>query len=419
MKINTKFWSILYLISVSLIDFMGLGIVVTLFPKLFLDPSLGLLPQAMGHSERLILIGVFLSIYPIGQFFGAAIFGKWSDHFGRKPMLVITLIGTIVGFIISSLALTYYSVVTLLIGRIISGLFAGNAAIAQASIIDLSTSSNKAKNITILQVTLGFAWVIGPPLGGWLSQDTVVSWFNYATPFWFITILLCLILMITIIFFKETIKEKHVLDSHYFNQFSGFTNLIRQRQLRYLFIIWGLFVSGWWLFEAYLPTFLLQEWHLGPAGTGTFLGCMGFGYAITQIIGMRFLHRVPSEALVIYSLCFSALAVVLMAVVTAFWGLILVTALYVITMAFALPGLITNISNAGSARDQGHIMGLVSSIQAMATVLMMLLGGPLVAISYKIPIIGGGGLLGLSWLVFLVYVPFRCFKITRKSGAAL
>ena len=399
--------TISYLIGVSLIDFMGLGMVVTLFPKLLLDPSLRMLPSSWGYDARLMLIGVFLAIYPLGQFFGAAILGKLSDHYGRKPLMVMSLLGTIIGFILTALSVTAGSSLWLFVSRLISGVFAGNAAIAQASIVDLSTPQTKARNISILQITLGFAWVIGPPLGGWLSQSSVVSWFNYATPFWILTVLLVVAWLITIFFFQETIKVKQPMQGSLLNQFQGFTQAISHPSLRWGFIVWSTFVAGWWLFEAYLPTFLQQQWLMNPAHIGTYLGCMGLTYAMTQLLVLRRIGQSHPHKLVKHSLYLAGAAVMGLAVVHTLWALIAVTGLYVVSMAFALPGLITSVSNLASEDEQGQVMGLIASLQAIMTVSMMLLGGVLVAQSYAIPILGGGALLILSWLVFCSKVASR------------
>ena len=164
-----------YLIAVALIDFMGLGIVVTLFPKLLLDPAMGMLPTAWGHSARLTALGLFLAIYPLGQFFGAAILGKLSDHYGRRKLLIITLLGTIIGFLASGFAIVIQSAILLFITRLLTGLAAGNVAIVQAGLADVSADEkNKNRNFSMFQVALGVSWVFGPPLGGWLSSSALV-----------------------------------------------------------------------------------------------------------------------------------------------------------------------------------------------------------------------------------------------------
>ncbi len=394
-------WTKAYLILVSLLDFIGLGVVVTLFPKLLLDPSLDILPAHCSMHVRLIALGCFLAIYPLGQFFGAVVFGKLSDTHGRKRMMLITLAGTIVGFALSGTSILLANGVLLFLGRLLSGIFAGNTAIAQASIIDISTPETKAKNISILQITLGFAWVIGPPMGGWLSQKSLVSWFGYSTPFWVVMGLLVLMLVLGAIFYQDTRQKSDTR-----TKVNAFENLINihsafmEKKLRMAFLIWAVFVSGWWLFEAYLPTYLQLQWHYNPAIIGTFLGCMGATYAATQLLVLRWISRANPHTLVRSSLIISGLSVAAYAIIHTGWLLIMVTACFVISMAFALPSLITSVSNLGDDENQGHLMGMISSIQALSTVAMMLLGGFLVAMSYKIPLIAGGTLLILAWGLF-------------------
>lgn len=394
-----------YLILITLVDFMGLGIVVTLFPKLLLDPHMHMLPIAWNDHARLIFIGIFLAIYPLGQFLGAAIFGKLSDKYGRKPLLTITLTGTIAGFILSGMSIALHTTSLLFIGRLLAGLFAGNTSIAQASMIEISPSGKKARNISLLQITLGFAWVIGPPAGGWLSQSSIVSWFNYSTPFWFITLLLSLCLIMNLFMYKETLTKKIDGKIAFFDDLLDFSIVLKHKQLLYAFLIWTLFVSGWWLFEAYLPTFLQVQWSFNPGMIGTFLGSMGAGYATVQLLVLKRVSKATPYYLVVGSLAISGLAVMLIAACHSLSQLILVIGFYVVSMAFALPGLITSISNLGQHDNQGHIMGMTSSLQAFATVAMMLIGGPLFSIDEKLPIVGGGLLLVIAWGLYSVLMP--------------
>ena len=87
----------LYLILVILIDFMGVATVVTLFPNLLLGAH-SIFPFTWSASNKLTAMGAMLAIYPLGQFFGASIFGKLSDYYGRKKIMLLTLFCTCLGF---------------------------------------------------------------------------------------------------------------------------------------------------------------------------------------------------------------------------------------------------------------------------------------------------------------------------------
>src|SRR3954464_3737780 len=86
-----------YLILVILADFIGLGVSVTTFPALLLKAG-GASPAGVGEARQLVVLGLLLGIYPLGQFLGAAILGKFSDMRGRRPLLLWTLTGTLAAF---------------------------------------------------------------------------------------------------------------------------------------------------------------------------------------------------------------------------------------------------------------------------------------------------------------------------------
>ena len=127
-----KKWAAIFLTLVILVDFMGMATVVTLFPQLLLGAH-SIFPASWSNTSKFSCMGVMLAIYPLGQFFGAPIFGKLSDIYGRKNILLVTLIGTLAGFVLSALSIKWSSPIILFLGRFLAGICAGNVAIAQAS----------------------------------------------------------------------------------------------------------------------------------------------------------------------------------------------------------------------------------------------------------------------------------------------
>jgi len=402
--------TVLFLIVVTLIDFMGLGIVVTIFPKLLLDPSSYLLPASWKYASKLTALGLFLAIYPLGQFFGAAILGKLSDHAGRKKLLIVTLIGTMIGFLVSGLAIAIQSALILFISRLFSGLFAGNIAIVQAGLADISPDEKtKNRNFSLFQVALGVSWVFGPPMGGWLSSSSLCSWFNYTTPFWAISILLSIILLITIFYFRESLQNPSRDKIEVLGGIKQIYRAFFMPKLKIVFIIWFILVSGWWLFEAFLPTYLLQNFHFKPSQIGNFLAFMGATYALFQVLVVQRFSSLKPTAMVKGSLLIAGASVIGIAFVHSTLALHIVVVLFVTSMGFALPGVIISISNLANAAEQGQVMGMISSIQAIATVIMMMLGGWLESFGLGVTVIGGGTLLITAWVMFML-----CFHKKNK-----
>jgi DHA1 family tetracycline resistance protein-like MFS transporter len=408
--------TISYLVLIALFDFMGLGMVVTIFPSLLLNNSTGILSGTLTPGPRLTLLGIYLAIYPLGQFFGAAILGKLSDIHGRKKLMLMTLAGTFIGFSLSGLSIIINSAVLLLISRLLAGIFAGNVAIAQASMADISNEQTKSKNLILIQTVLGLAWVIGPALGGWLSAFSIAGLSGFVTPFFFMSFLLAVAICYTIFGYEETLPNPKIEKIQIFAGLRHIQEAYSHPKLRLAFAIWTVFVAGWWLFEAFLPTYLLNVFYFSPARIGTFLASMGATYAIFQyLVVQRVAKKVTPEAMVRNSLVLSALSVIAIVFVKNTVQLHIVITLFVTSMGFALPGLITSISNLASQEDQGQIMGSISSVQALSTVLMMMVGGYLDTADITVTVVGGGGLLLLSWAMFTMRFKRQLNRLTPQE----
>jgi len=401
-----------YLVLVALFDFIGLGMVVAIFPHMMITDAASLLPIAWDHQEKVIILGVFLAIYPLGQFFGASILGKMSDIYGRRKMMLVTVAGTAIAFAVSAYAVIEASAALLLISRLFAGVMAGNVAIAQASMADISVPGNKTKNLTMIQTALGLAWVIGPPTGGWLTNYSLGQFSGYMTPFAIMACIFTLLFIYTLAAYPDTLK-KHTKEK--INIFSGLIQIGKaysKAELRMAFAIWTVFVAGWWLFESFLPAYLLDIYSFSSFQIGSFLASMGATYALFQYLVVRHVAKfVKPENMVRYSLVVSSLAVIAISMVVNVIYLHVLITIFVTSMGFALTGLISSISSLAPEDEQGEIMGSISSIQALATLMVMLLGGFLDTTNVRVTVVGGGLLLLVSWFLFVV----RLGSLNRKA----
>lgn len=201
------------------LDLLGMGIVIPILPAVLLDPFGGILPLKYSYSLRIFLYGLLSAAYPIAQFFGSPILGTLADNKGRKKLLLLSLVGTLMGYLIFVVGLMKGKLFLLFLGRVIDGFTGGNISIAQSAIADISDERTKSRNFGFVGMAFGLGFVIGPYIGGKLSDPGIVSWFSYATPF-FLSIMLTIInIVIAIWNFPETlpIKRKSKM-----NIFSGF-----------------------------------------------------------------------------------------------------------------------------------------------------------------------------------------------------
>lgn len=127
--------------------------------------------------------------------------------------MLITVAGTAVAFAASAYAVVEASAGLLLISRLLAGIMAGNVAIAQASMADISAPGNKTKNLTMIQTALGPAWVIGPPAGGWLTNFSLGQFSGYMTPFVIMAAIFTLLFIYTLVAYPDTL-EKHTQEKN-------------------------------------------------------------------------------------------------------------------------------------------------------------------------------------------------------------
>ena len=184
------FKRILPVLVIVLVDLMGLSIIIPLLPL-----------YAARFGTTPLIIGILQATYPMMQFIGAPILGRLSDRFGRKPVLVVSQIGTFAGFILLGFADTLW---LLFLSRVIDGLSGANIATAQAAIADSTTERTRTQGLGLIGAAFGVGFVLGPILAFIVLAATGQNYQAVAFTaafFSFSSILL------TSFWFKETFKE--------------------------------------------------------------------------------------------------------------------------------------------------------------------------------------------------------------------
>src|ERR1051326_8728873 len=153
MKKSSPLFSIFLIV---LVDVMGLTIILPLLP--FYAESLGATPA---------VVGLIVSTYAICQLVAGPPLGRLSDRVGRRPVLLVSQMGTFVGFLILASARVLWMV---FLARIIDGLTAGNLTVAQAYISDVTTPEQRTKSFGIIGIAFGLGFLVGPGVSGFLAQ---------------------------------------------------------------------------------------------------------------------------------------------------------------------------------------------------------------------------------------------------------
>lgn len=398
------------------IDLLGATIVLPIMAPLFLDLQHGILPLDISLltnakiqlpeiiRNRTILFGFLIASFPLAQFFGAPLLGTWADNIGRKKVLTFSLIGTLIGYIIFALGVHYQIVWMLFAGRIIDGFTGGNISIAFSAISDISTPETKTKNFGLIGMAFGLGFIIGPYIGGKLADPSIVSWFNFETPFWFAAILCFINIMLVLIYFYETLKTKANKSATLFQGIKNIKEALQRTNLRTIFIVSFLLTFGFSLFTQFLQVYLIQKFAFNQSDIGDYFGFIGICIAITQGYITRLLGKYlrPYQAVNIFVLSLSfALAIILLPQYSIY--LYALSPLIAISQGILSPNLQTIVSNCGKPEEQGEILGINQSVQSLAQAIPPIMAGFIVSINIHLPIILASVFTFLAWVTFFFF----------------
>lgn len=407
--------SFLIILLIGFVDYIGVGLVYPIFAVLLFDTANPILQPDASPEYRGAMLGLLIGLTPISQFFCAPLLGAFSDKKGRKKALTIGISGGCAGYLIGVAGIYFHSLSLLFLYRILVGASDATAAVAQATLADISTEENKAKRFAYLNSCIGFGFAIGPFLGGYIADPTVVSWFNYSTPLIFAGLMSLTNLILVMWKFPETRKK---IEDISFDLMEGIHNLQRVfllRKFKWIFL-GGFFISfGWAFFNEFIPVLLSERFAFKLNDIGEFYGYTGLWYAIGALAATTFIHKWKPEAIAIVTLLLSAACMLVFVVVHVSVYIWWIVPLMMVGIAMAYPSATTIVSNRAGVDQQGEILGVYQSIGAAALGVCPILVGFAVGAYSTLAAWGGAFCLILSSFFFW----FERSKTSREASINL
>lgn len=375
------------LLLVLFIDGMGLGLVIPILNGLIFDPQSQFLAKTTALMHN-VIYGAIIGIFMLCWFFGAAILGDLSDQIGRKKSLIICLAGAFLSYLASAVSVTFHSLSLLIIGRIIAGITSGSQPIAQAAIVDISAAEHKTRNIGYILLSLSLGFILGPLLGGVLSDNKIISWFNFATPFYFAALISFINILLLSYLFKETfISKSTTFAINPYQAINIFLSAFQHERVRILSVIYFIFIFGWSSFYSFISIYLLDVYHFTPTQVSLFMADMGIGFAIGNGFLVNYFAKFFSlRSNFIYSNIASAIIIFMMLIVhhSIFNWLLIAPLACSVSISYA--SVLTIFSNQVDANSQGWVMGITGSIMAFVWAINGIIVGLLAAFNSSYPL---------------------------------
>lgn len=383
-----------------IIDALGFGLVYPVMTALFTANHSPVLNADASIYVKHFYLGLSYMLYPLCMFFGTSFMGDLSDVWGRKKVLLLCMLGITISFLMMGVGVAFSSLTLLLLGRALSGLMAGSQPIAQASVADLSTEDNKATNMSLISMSFSFGSILGPLLGGVMSDQQLLPWFNYTTPF-FTSALLALAASLWIAFgFSDTTTVLAHKQISVFRPVQIFIEAFQHQSVRVLALVFLLMQMGFSLYFQFIIVYMKNAFFYTNWQLGAVQGMIGFGFAIGILIGMPLcVKRFKVSNIAISTLFLTGIGQLCVYVIStpALQWLLAVLIATTDIMAFAC--LLTLFSNAVDEKSQGWVMGISGSVMAFAWMVTGLGSNLLSFISSAGLIALGGGLLLCSALL--------------------
>lgn len=363
--------SSLFVIAViAVVNALGYGIII---------PILYSYSQKFGLND--FQNGLLFALFSICQFLATPIIGRLSDKYGRKPLLIVSISGTALSFLMMAFA---PSAIWLFLARALDGITAGNIPVASAVISDTTTAKDRAKGFGIIGASFGFGFIFGPAI------SAVTIGYGTAVPFLIAAAVSIVAIILTVVILPETNKNLGVMSHQKLFDFKKLVNSVFDEKIGETLLLSLIYSFAFGLFiYAYQP-FAVRILHFTPTAISINFVVFGLIGLLSQLVLIPILVRKLGEQrglMIALGLVFFAF----FGLGFAYWPILFVLASVLLSLgnSFVSPMVQTLLSREADETLQGSIQGLNSSYVSIGMILGPIVGGAVATLSVPAPFLTG------------------------------
>jgi DHA1 family tetracycline resistance protein-like MFS transporter len=325
------------------VNLIGFGIIIPLLP--FYAETFGASP---------LVIGLLFAVFSVCQLVAAPILGDWSDRYGRRPILIFSLLGTVASFVLLALA---RSITMLFIARIVDGLSGGNISTARAYVADITEPKDRARAYGLIGMAFGLGFIFGPALSGVLVKVSITA------PIWAAAAITLVATAVAWVWLPETV---HRAQAGTGMPFRNLPDLLGRPALGRVLVIDFVYWFAFAIFQTTFALFTARRFRFDASQTGYFFSAFGVLGAIVQGGLIRpVVHRLGDKPTFIVGLVCSAFGLVAATLthsVTVFAVTLVPLALGI---GFGHPTISSLVSRAARGDEQGRVQGAASAVESL------------------------------------------------------
>ncbi|MFA5937017.1 MAG: MFS transporter [Candidatus Paceibacterota bacterium] len=367
------------------LDVLGIGLIVPVLPY-----------YVESFNVPDIVITWLFAVFSLFAFLSAPILGMISDRKGRRPVLLISLASSTIGWLIFAFSKTIFG---LFLGRIIDGSAAGNISTAQNYLIDISKDKKEqTHNLGLIGAIFGIGFVIGPLIGG------VLSGISMKLPFFVVGIMALINTILAYFFLPETNHNKNI-GKISLNPFSPIMKAYKNKNILPLYLAWLFFGIAISLNQSIFALYISKIFSWTVIASGFLMALTGIIISLNQAFLLRkvWLKYFKEASLMVWLLIPFAIGYLVMTLPYKFAFLL---GLVVTSLCHSVLRVVMNSQIIGFSKkhEQGEMMGILSSLMSLSTIIGPILGGLVYEIGASLPFIFAGIILFITFIfIFKTY----------------
>jgi MFS transporter, DHA1 family, tetracycline resistance protein len=343
--------------SIMLMDIIGLSVLSPVAPYI-----------VQRYSNEALMVTMVTVLYAAAQFFAAPLLGKLGDRYGRRPVLLVSLLGQAAGYALFGIGGALWM---LFLGRLIGGITGGNLSTATAYIADVSGPRDRAKNFTLIGMAWGTGLILGPALGSVFGQISLEAPAYAAAAFSLLNVLLGLFVLPESL--PKAERETAPLRARDLNPLAAISDMARKPGMGWLLLVMALFNFAFNGINSTGTLFLIQKFAAETWQVGTILMLGGVALALVQfVLVQRLVPRFGARLVAIASLAGQGVWAVAYFFAPVLWLIYPINMLANATSGFTFPTLTTLVTERVAHREVGLLMGVTTAIGSL-----MNIAGPL------------------------------------------